>query len=115
LPILIGQIIPIGHQAAGRHELPVLVNRRQAIPGRQCDDQVAMNDDAEGARRQILAALAICDRLALLAMFGRHCGFEPTSPNDEFWTRNRHGPHRSPAPQRAPDLIPANPLCCHFG
>jgi hypothetical protein len=31
--------------------------------------------DAEGARRQILAALAICDRLALLAMFGRHCGF----------------------------------------
>src|SRR5262249_21830089 len=40
---------------------------------------------------------------------------EPTSPNDEFWPRNRHGPHRSPAPQRAPDLIPANPLCCHFG
>jgi hypothetical protein len=33
---------PVRHQAAARDELPVLVNRGQAVPGRQCDDQPAM-------------------------------------------------------------------------
>jgi hypothetical protein len=42
-PVLVGEISPIGGQAAGGDEVPVGVDRGQLVPGRQRDDQIAMN------------------------------------------------------------------------
>jgi hypothetical protein len=43
LPVLLGQIDPIGNQAAVRDEVPECVSRWQAVPGSKRDDQLAIN------------------------------------------------------------------------
>ena len=42
-PKLVDQIRPVGHQAAAVDEVAIEVDRRQSVPGRKRDDQVAMN------------------------------------------------------------------------
>ncbi len=42
-PVLVDEIRPIGDQAAGGDEDAFEVDRRQLVPGRQRDDQIAMN------------------------------------------------------------------------
>ena len=43
LPKLVDEIRPIRHQAAGSDEEAFPIDRRQLVPGRQRDDQIAMN------------------------------------------------------------------------
>ena len=43
-PVLVDEIGSIGDQAAGRDVVAVGVDRRQLVPGRQRDDQLAVND-----------------------------------------------------------------------
>ena len=43
-PILVDDIGPVGDQAAGGDEVAVRIDRGQLVPGRQRDDQIAMND-----------------------------------------------------------------------
>ena len=42
-PVLVDQVRPIGDQAAGGDKVAVRVDRGQLVPGRQRDDQIAMN------------------------------------------------------------------------
>ena len=42
-PVLVDEIGPIGDQAAGGDEGAFVVDRGQLVPGRQRDDQIAMN------------------------------------------------------------------------
>jgi hypothetical protein len=78
--VLGGAIAPAGLHT-GDQAAPHLGFGRAEVVGRlrtlrdngNRGDQPFVNGEA--CNRQILAALAICDRLALLAMFGRHCGF----------------------------------------
>ncbi len=42
-PVQIDQVGPIGHQAAGRDEEAIRIDRGQLVPRRERDDQIAMN------------------------------------------------------------------------
>ena len=42
-PVLVDEIEPIGDQSAGCDKVPVGVDRGQLVPGRQRNDQIAMN------------------------------------------------------------------------
>ena len=42
LPVLVDLIRSVGDQAAGGDEGAVVIDRRQLVSGRQCDDQLAM-------------------------------------------------------------------------
>ena len=55
-PVLVDLISPIGDQAAGRDEGAIVVDRGQPVPGRQRDDQIAMNE-RRPARRHDQAAI----------------------------------------------------------
>ena len=41
--VLVDEIRPIGNQAAGDDEVACVVDRGQLVPGRQLDDQIAVN------------------------------------------------------------------------
>ena len=55
-PVLVDEIRPVGDQAAGGDEGTIEVDRRQSVPGRQRDDQLAMNV-RQRARRHDQAAI----------------------------------------------------------
>ena len=57
LPKLVDEIRPIRHQAAGSDEEPFPIDRRQLVPRRQRDDQIAM-DDRQSACRQAAIPVA---------------------------------------------------------
>src|SRR6516162_11735028 len=49
-PVLVEEIGPIRDQAAGGSEAALHIDRRQLVPGRQRDDQMAMNRHQRAAR-----------------------------------------------------------------
>ena len=55
-PVLVDEIRPVGDQAAGGDEEALAVDRGQFVPGRQRDDQIAMNR-RQRARRHDQAAI----------------------------------------------------------
>ena len=54
---------PVGHETAGRDEIPERVDRRQAMAGRERDDEIAMQDGGVIRRQEQTAVRRARKRL----------------------------------------------------